>query len=146
MKAIEIGRQRVPTVESGTPVAEVARLMQKHQASCLVVVAEASMKPLGVISERDLVLRALAPGADFVHMTAASIMSTPAIVCHADASLADIVQAMAGGGVAHLPLVDDERRLVGIVSATDVTAAVTELLGQLAKALATDALSDRPYA
>ena len=41
---------------------------------------------------------------------------------------------------------DVERRLVGIVSATDVTAAVTELLGQLAKALATDALSDRPYA
>lgn len=145
MKAIEIGRRRVPTVNSATPVAEVARLMQKHQASCLVV-AEASMKPLGVISERDLVLRALAPGADFVHMTAAGIMSTPAIVCHADASLADIVQAMAGGGVAHLPLVNDEQRLVGIVSATDVTAAVTELLGQLAKALAPDALSDRPYA
>jgi CBS domain-containing protein len=144
MKAIDIGRQHVSTVNGATPVSEVARLMQKHQVTCLVV-AETSMKPLGVISERDLVLRALAPGADFVHMTAAGIMSTPAIVCHADATLSDIVQAMASGGVAHLPLVDDEGRLVGIVSATDVTAAVTELLAQLAKALAPDALSDRPY-
>ncbi|NID05688.1 CBS domain-containing protein [Luteibacter jiangsuensis] len=144
MKAIDIGRQHVSTVNGATPVSEVARLMQKHQVTCLVV-AETSMRPLGVISERDLVLRALAPGADFVHMTAAGIMSTPAIVCHSDATLSDIVQAMAGGGVAHLPLVDDEGRLVGIVSATDVTAAVTELLAQLAKALAPDALTDRPY-
>ena len=110
MKAIDIGRQHVSTVNGATPVSEVARLMQKHQVTCLVV-AETSMKPLGVISERDLVLRALAPGADFVHMTAAGIMSTPAIVCHADATLSDIVQAMASGGVAHLPLVDDEGQL-----------------------------------
>lgn len=144
MKAIEIGRQHVPVVAGATSVAEVARVMQKHQVSCIVV-AEASLKPQGVISERDLVLRALAPGADFTHMTAAGLMSTPAIVCHADASLADVVRAMAGGGVAHLPLIDDQHRLVGIVSATDVTAAVTELLGQLAKALAADALTDRPY-
>ncbi|NID14601.1 CBS domain-containing protein [Luteibacter yeojuensis] len=144
MKAIEIGRQHVPVVSGVTPVAELARVMQKHQVMCLVVV-DANMKPIGVISERDLVLRALAPGVDFVHMTAAAIMSTPAIVCSEDASLTDVVRAMAGGGIAHLPLVGDRGQLAGMVSATDVTAAVTELLGQLAKALAPDALTDRPY-
>lgn len=145
MKAIEIGREHVPIVSGTTPVSEVARVMQQHQVSC-VVVAEGTLLPQGVISERDLVLRAMAAGADMAHMTAAAVMSAPAIVCRADASLAEVVQAMAGGSVAHLPLVDEHRHLVGIVSATDVTAAVTELLGQLVKALAADALTDRPYA
>ncbi len=145
MKAIEIGREHVPIVSGATPVSEVARVMQQHQVSC-VVVAEGSLLPQGVISERDLVLRAMAAGGDMGHLTAAAVMSAPAVVCRADASLAEVVQAMAGGAVGHLPLVDEHRRLVGIVSATDVTAAVTELLGQLVKALAADALTDRPYA
>jgi CBS domain-containing protein len=144
MKAIEIGRQHVPVVSGTTPITEVAQVMRHHQVSC-VVVAEASRRPEGVISERDLVFRAMAPGADMKHLTAAGVMSTPAIVCHTDASLADVIQAMAGGGVGHLVLVDDQGRLVGIVSATDVTAAVTELLAQLTKALAPDALTERPY-
>ncbi|HVI55965.1 MAG TPA: CBS domain-containing protein [Luteibacter sp.] len=144
MKAIDIGRRHVQVVTGATLVTEVARIMRLHEVSC-VVVAEASLRPEGIISERDIVLRAMAAGADLGHLTAAAIMSTPAVVCHADATLADIVQAMAGGAVAHLPLVDDRHRLVGIVSATDVTAAVTELLGQLARALASDALTDRPY-
>jgi CBS domain-containing protein len=144
MKAIEIGRPHVQVVNGATLVTDVAQVMRQHQVSC-VVVAEASLRPEGIISERDIVLRAMAAGADLSHLTAAAIMSTPAIVCHADASLADVVQAMAGGAVAHLPLVDDHHHLVGIVSATDVTAAVTQLLGQLAGALAADALIDRPY-
>ena len=145
MKAIDIGREHVPVVSGTTLVSEVARLMRTHQVSC-VVVAEASRLPEGVISERDLVVRGMAAGADMSRLTAAAVMSTPAVVCRADGSLADVVQAMAGGAVGHLPLVDQNRRLVGIVSATDVTAAVTTLLGQLANALAADALTDRPYA
>lgn len=145
MRAIDIGRRHVPTVAGDTPVTEVVHLMRHHQVSCIVV-AEASRRPEGVICERDIVMRGMPPDADLTHLTAAAIMSTPAVVCHVDGSLADIVQAMAGGGVGHLPLVDDLHRLAGIVSATDVTAAVAELLGELARALAPDALADRPYA
>lgn len=145
MRAIEIGREHVPVVDGTTPVGDVVRLMRHHQVSCVVVAGE-SRKPQGMIDERDILMRAFPPEADPVHLTAAAVMSTPAIACHMDATLAEVVQAMAGGAVAHLPLVDDEHRLVGIVSATDVTAAVAELLGQLARALAPDALTDRPYA
>src|SRR5512142_2526070 len=93
---------------------------------------------LGVICEHDLVSDPLLSDGGTHNLRAIDVMSKPAVVCHAEASLAEIVQAMEGGSIAHLPLVDDNHHLAGIVSATDVTAAVAELLARLARALAPD--------
>lgn len=145
MRAIDIGRTHVITAPPHTLVRDIAQMMLVHQVSCITIV-DARKVPLGVICEHDLVTHTQSSAAPEQPRCAIEVMSQPAVVCRADASLADIVQAMENGSVAHLPLVDGHRRLVGIVSATDVTAAVAELLARLARALAPDALSDRPYA
>jgi len=142
MRAIDIGRTHVITALPDAPVGDIAHLMVAHQVSCVAIV-DADHVPVGVICERDLVVHPWRAHAD---VRATDIMSKPAVVCHVDASLAEVVQAMESGSIAHLPLVDAGRSLVGIVSATDVTAAVAELLARLARALAPDALTDRPYA
>ncbi|SEN19048.1 CBS domain-containing protein [Luteibacter sp. UNCMF331Sha3.1] len=145
MRAIDIGRTHVITASPQTPVGDIAQIMLTHQVSCITVV-DAHDLPLGVICEHDLISHSLLGDAHARRLTAIDIMSKPAVVCHVDASLAEIVQAMENGSIAHLPLVDENHRLAGIVSATDVTAAMAELLARLARALAPDALSDRPYA
>lgn len=144
MRAIDIGRTHVITAPPHTPVRDIAQMMLVHQVSCITIV-DAREVPLGVICEHDLVTHTLSSDTQEQPLCAIKVMSQPAVVCRADASLAAIVQAMENGSVAHLPLVNDHHQLVGIVSATDVTAAVAELLARLARALAPDALSDRPY-
>ncbi|EFL29911.1 CBS domain-containing protein [Streptomyces viridochromogenes DSM 40736] len=125
----------------GTPFKEVARLLAEHRISGLPVVDD-DEKVLGVISETDLMARqAEAPGpsgprrlfrrprwtpgsrarqARAHARTAGQLMSRPAITVHGDASAVEAARVMAHHRVERLPVVDDEERLVGIVTRRDL--------------------------
>ncbi|WP_199547240.1 CBS domain-containing protein [Streptomyces sp. N35] len=125
----------------GTPFKKVAGLLHQHRISGLPVV-DTDEKVVGVISETDLLARQAeaedpyAPPRRF-HLprvrasarrrqakakarTAGQLMSRPAITVHADATIAQAARTMAVHGVERLPVVDDEARLVGIVTRRDL--------------------------
>ncbi|GGY33521.1 CBS domain-containing protein [Streptomyces djakartensis] len=125
----------------GTPFKEVARRLAEHRISGLPVVDD-DEKVLGVISETDLMARqAQAPGAPGSRRlsrrprwtpgsrarraraqarTAGQLMSRPAITVHSDATVVEAARVMAHHGVERLPVVDDEERLVGMVTRRDL--------------------------
>ncbi|WP_031103740.1 CBS domain-containing protein [Streptomyces sp. NRRL S-146] len=131
----------VVRAEYGTPFKEVARLLAEHRISGLPVVDD-DERVLGVISETDLMTRqADAPGppAQRRHFrwlgwtpgsrarrtkararTAGQLMSSPAITVDSDATVAEAARVMARHRVERLPVVDDEERLVGIVTRRDL--------------------------
>ncbi|NEE05421.1 CBS domain-containing protein [Streptomyces sp. SID7499] len=131
----------VVRAEYGTPFKEVARLLAEHRISGLPVVDD-DEKVLGVISETDLMTRqADAPGPPEPHhrfqwlgwtpgsrarrtkaraRTAGRLMSSPAITVHSDATVVEAARVMARRRVERLPVVDDEERLVGIVTRRDL--------------------------
>ncbi|MFF6953274.1 CBS domain-containing protein [Streptomyces iakyrus] len=131
----------VVRAEYGTPFKEVARLLAEHRISGLPVVDD-DEKVLGVISETDLMTRqADAPGPREPHhrfhwlgwtpgsrarrtkaraRTVGRLMSSPAITVHSDATVAEAARVMARRRVERLPVVDDEERLVGIVTRRDL--------------------------
>ena len=131
----------VVRAEYGTPFKEVALLLAEHRISGLPVVDD-DEKVLGVISETDLMTRqADAPGPPEPHhrfpwhgwtpgsrarrtkaraRTAGRLMSSPAITVHSDATVAEAARVMARRRVERLPVVDDEERLVGIVTRRDL--------------------------
>ncbi|MFF7891935.1 CBS domain-containing protein [Streptomyces sp. NPDC007907] len=131
----------VVRAEYGTPFKEVARRLAEHGISGLPVVDD-DEKVLGVISESDLMARQAeglgpsgsrrwlrrlhwTPGARTLRTrararTAGQLMSRPAITVHGDATVVEAARVMAHHRVERLPIVDDEERLVGIVTRRDL--------------------------
>ncbi|MER5689157.1 CBS domain-containing protein [Streptomyces sp. NPDC002205] len=138
MKHIKVGNlmtDEVVSVLSVTSFKEVAKLLAQHNISGLPVLDDED-RVVGVVSESDLLSRQaagnpmrggapdVAPwttvsslGAEF---TAAEVMSTPAVTVRAEETAPDAARLMARRGVERLPVVDDEDRLVGIVTRRDL--------------------------
>ena len=131
----------VVRAEYGTPFKEMARLLADHRISGLPVVDE-DEKVIGVISETDLMARQAASLdpcepkrrfrlADLTHSarrqaakaqdrTAGQLMSEPPVTVHADDTIIEAARTMAQRRVERLPVVDEEERLVGIVTRRDL--------------------------
>lgn len=125
----------------GTPFKDVARLLSEHRISGLPVI-DVDDKVIGVISETDLLVReAEAPAsyrpqprfrlswarssarksrAKATARTAGQLMSTPPVCVHAEDTIAEGARRMAEHKVERLPVIDDEDRLVGIVTRRDL--------------------------
>ncbi|MFF5470767.1 CBS domain-containing protein [Streptomyces achromogenes] len=131
----------VVSASYGTPFKEVARLLADHRISGLPVVDEEE-RVLGVISENDLLARqaetpdpygpkrrfrvmALTRGArrraaKAAARTAGLLMTAPPVTVRAGDTIVEAARTMAQRGVERLPVVDDEGRLVGIVTRRDL--------------------------
>ncbi|MEW1928751.1 CBS domain-containing protein [Streptomyces sp. NPDC088360] len=125
----------------GTPFKEVARLLADHHISGLPVVDE-DEKVVGVISETDLMARQAAAPDPFEpqhHLrlaaltrgsrkqaakakarTAGQLMTEPPVTVHADDTIVEAARTMAQRRVERLPVLDEEERLVGIVTRHDL--------------------------
>ncbi|MCX4673715.1 CBS domain-containing protein [Streptomyces sp. NBC_01381] len=144
MKHSKIGSvmtSEVVSAQYGTPFKEVAKRLAEYRISGLPVI-DADDKVVGVISETDLLVReAQAPDpyqaprrfrlprvgkggrkdrAKATARTAGQLMSTPPVCVHADNSIAEGARCMAQHKVERLPVVDEEDRLVGIVTRRDL--------------------------
>ncbi|WP_306326913.1 CBS domain-containing protein [Streptomyces venezuelae] len=114
MKHIKVGglmTDGVVTAVPGTSFKDVAKLLAEHDISGVPVVDEED-RVVGVVSESDLLARR-AP-------IARDLMTAPAVTVHAGQSVADAARLMVRRGVERLPVVDEEERLVGIVTRRDL--------------------------
>ncbi|MGX1850025.1 CBS domain-containing protein [Streptomyces sp. NBC_01456] len=103
----------------GTPAADMARWLRKYDISGLPVV-DGDDKVIGVVSATDLAaVRHRAAGAA-AGPVAGELMSAPARTVRADDSVVRAARLMSAGGMERLPVVDEEARLVGMVTRRDV--------------------------
>ncbi|MFB0631555.1 CBS domain-containing protein [Streptomyces sp. AB3(2024)] len=129
MKHIKVGDLMTGNVVSVTPYSafkDVAKLLTQYDISGLPVLDEED-RVVGVVSQTDLL--ALAPSAPRTSgkvgpaaggPTAGSVMSAPAVTVHAQETAADAARLMTRRGIERLPVVDEEDRLVGIVTRRDL--------------------------
>ncbi len=110
--------EEVVTVETEATVQEAVDLMNKHEIGCLVVVLKG--KPVGIITERDLLKRVLAQSRDPEKIKVPEIMSAPLIVGKPEMKIENAVKLMFKSKIKKLPVVQ-KGRLVGIVTLTDLT-------------------------
>ena len=83
-------------------------------------VCDARMRVIGVVTDRDVTVRAAAKGLDLKGTTAAMVMTSPAITCLASADLREAERLMTRARVSRIVVVDREGGLVGIVSLADL--------------------------
>jgi CBS domain-containing protein len=98
----------------------------------VVVDARDASQPVGIVTDRDLVLELIAEGLDPAVFTAGDIMSVNPVRARLDMDALDAVRLMADQRVHRLLVVDEADRLMGIVTMEDVLELLTQGLAKLA--------------
>jgi CBS domain-containing protein len=111
---------QVFTVGKHANVLDAALLMNDHRIGALVVL-EAD-RVIGMFTERDVLQRVVAGQRDPKHTLVAEVMTTEVACCTIDTPLAEARGAMKNRRIRHLPVVDGEQQLLGMVSIGDLNA------------------------
>lgn len=127
--------RRVVTAEKDTGIIELAKLMRKHHVGDVVVVEKVTdrLLPLGIITDRDIVLELIAMEVDLDLVTAGDIMSTELITARQEDGLWDTLELMCSKGIRRLPVVNELDFLEGILSVDDLVNLLADELVMLAK-------------
>jgi CBS domain-containing protein len=107
------------TCSRETPLREVARLMADNDCGMIPVVDPQGL-PVGVVTDRDIALRAVADGKGGDGCCAGDVMSTSVRSVPMDTSLADCCAAMESAQVRRLPVLDAQGRVCGIIAQADI--------------------------
>ena len=105
-------------VTPDTPLSTVAEVMDTDNIGAVPVVENDRLT--GMITDRDIVIRAIARGKDPRGMPVREIYSRDVVAVTPDDKLKDVVSIMSGQQVRRLPVVDEENHLVGVISQADI--------------------------
>ena len=110
------GRPRAVTPQ--TPLTEFAELMESEDVGSIPVVENDRL--VGIVTDRDIVVRAVAKGKDLTGMPASAVSSRELVTVSPDDDLSDALELMARHQVRRLAVTGEDERLVGVVSQADV--------------------------
>lgn len=114
----------VETSKRDDNVDSIIRIMKDKNKGCIVILDE-SERPVGIITERDIVRRLVYSNMDSKTTLASEIMSSPLVSVNDDAYIYDVAAVMSKYGIRRLPVVKDNM-LIGIVTATDLARRIYE--------------------
>ena len=115
---------KVLTATPETTVARAAKLMAERGVGSIIIVK--SKKPVGILTERDLLLKVVSLDLKPSSVKVGKIMSAPIITISPDADITEAARTMARGKIRRLPVVERDE-LIGIVTESDITAISPEL-------------------
>jgi CBS domain-containing protein len=136
MRIGDICTRSVVTCRRDTRVAELARIMRDQRVGAVIVVDPKdgeSPQPVGVVTDRDLVVRVMAKGLDPEAAAAGDLLERSLGQANETDSLREAVRRMRELGVRRLAVVDHFDALVGVIAADDVARALADLLQDLSQ-------------
>ena len=123
----DLTRKKLITVEESASVQEAAKKMMDKNISSLVVV-DGNSRPIGLVTERDLVRKVCIQDAYTSKITTKEIMSSPLITIKSRSSPSEAIDAMLQNNVRHLLVVDNNKTLddkedrpIGMITPLDFT-------------------------
>jgi CBS domain-containing protein len=124
MKISEIMSKNPRSVSPDTPVSEAARVMKEEDVGLVPVIervggAETRGRLVGVVTDRDIAIRAVAEGRA-IDAPVSDVMSGGVTTCSPDDSVEEAMELMGREQVRRIPIVDDRGSLVGIVAQADL--------------------------
>ena len=130
----DICARKVVATPRGTAVVEAAKLMRQHHVG-EVVVTDGRRKPVGILTDRDIVLEVVAMGLAMEDLSVGDLISGELVKVQEDASLIDTVRSLRASGVRRAPVVGRGGALVGIVSLDDLVQVMAEELNAVARVI-----------
>lgn len=134
MSVGELCNREVIVVNRDEPIREAVRLMRAHHVGDVIVVEtkDGHRRPVGVLTDRDVVIELLAADIDIDTVAVGDAMSFELVTAREDDELVDTVARMREYGVRRMPVVDDRGALVGILAVDDIIEIVAEEVSSLA--------------
>ena len=120
----DVMKREVSVIGPDASVALAARVMRDQEVGCLPVLERERL--IGMITDRDIVVRGVAEGLDPHRAMVREAMSASAIACSVEHTVEQARALMAANLIKHLPVLDEGERVVGLVALRDIT-------GQFAK-------------
>ncbi|CAG2135850.1 HPP family protein [Cupriavidus numazuensis] len=119
----EIMSRDVVTVNPSQPATEASHLLTRHRIKALPVVDE-HRKLLGIITQSDFFAAQRDTGARRLAGTVRDLMTRAVVTARAEQPMVELAQAFSDGGLHHAPVIDDHHRVVGMVTQSDLVAAL----------------------
>jgi len=123
----------VITIGPTAAVSEAAYLMMREDIGSLIVVDD-QMFPIGIVTDRDLVVSAIAEGKDPEEAIVEEVMTKDLVYVEEDTNILDILSTMSEYSIRRMPVTKDGR-LTGIVSVDDLIVVIATELVDLAMAV-----------
>jgi CBS domain-containing protein len=133
MSISEFCTHNVVCATRDTTALEAARLMRHHHVGDVVVVeeSEGARKPVGIVTDRDLVVEVMAAGVDPNAVKIGELVLRSPVIIDESASYAETVRLMAVNGVRRMPVVAAGGALLGIITLDDMLRQLTAPLAAL---------------
>lgn len=144
MRAGELCTREVYLGRPEDPLAVAAREMRRRHIGALVVVEARgkAVRPIGILTDRDIVCGQLRKGADLFCLNVGDVMTADPTTVDEDDDLTETIKRLAAAGVRRAPVVNSGGELVGILSLDDLLPAVAKELGALAALMGTQSRAE----
>jgi CBS domain-containing protein len=140
-----ICNREVVYINRDVTIQAACKLMRHYHVGSLVVVDEAGGKrvPVGILTDRDVVVEIMAMELDAKVITAGDIMSLELVTVSEDLGVSETIEMMRLKGVLRMPIVDSENRLMGIVTIDDLLEVLAGELADIAHIVSREQLHER---
>ena len=137
-KCSEVMTREPVCCEPGESIVQVAALMKREDVGSVPVVdSHEDKKLIGIVTDRDLVVKVLAEGAQVERATVRDAMTSHPACCRENDDVSKALNLMSERQVRRMPIVDEAGRLSGIIAQADVATRVNrdETTGELVEAI-----------
>lgn len=140
----EVCTRVVVTTTSDMSVADVAVLMRTHHVGNVIIVEEAAGKvvPLGIVTDRDIVVEVVAAKVDPGAVTVGEIMGQTLVTARDTEGAYEALERMRWEGIRRMPVIDENGALIGIVTLDDLLEIVAEEMNDMAKLISRERLRE----
>ena len=122
IKTLPLGRAVV--VESSANVGTTIELMQQKRIGCVLATRDGVLA--GIFTERDILMKLINKKIDYMKVSVGDVMTHSPEVLHLDDTIAYAMNMMSVGGYRHLPVVDERKKPLSILSVKDIVAYIVE--------------------
>ena len=140
----DVCNRDVVIADRSDSILDAVRLMRKYHVGDVVVVEEKEghRRPVGILTDRDIVIELLAAGVDLGALTISDAMSFDLLTLRESDDLMDGIERMQQRGVRRAPVVDERDALVGILTVDDVIDLISEQLWSVTKLIGRERSSE----
>jgi CBS domain-containing protein len=123
-EAVAVSQVMTPDVlcaTADTPLGEIAQLMRDNDCGAIPIIdGTETLRPIGIVTDRDITVRAVAEGQNPLTLTARAVMSEGAVTISPDADLEECLDLMEENQLRRIIVVDDDGAVVGLVAQADI--------------------------